>query len=364
MKRLSLPPLSLECRTASCFHLIVFLEHLTEENRIGGSVQCGESNPRSVKAPDVLEGDGSGSLTPSQSDVDKGFQKKSLVKKRDQRGPESLDSQTKPWARSTTPPYKKTVINTQFPADKEGGASAQLRRNSSSAGRLQGFCNNVPGRRECKKAEAYLPSGKKRPKSLEITTYSSEGEPPNSEALLSPEKTMNGNPHPAPTPMGVNILNEGTAGALEKGSGNPEPPTAPNEETSRNTPSKTPLTADGKHTTSWKENGTWSSETPGSLGKMAGSTFYESYNPEEPLSLCEKPAQIPEDPAFLASTACKGILSQLSRVSFYLYHIFIAGIPGCLQRSPCKCDADPEECSFSHLAQRVASNLCQVRLRI
>ncbi|XP_036050439.1 pyrin [Onychomys torridus] len=316
-------------------------EHLTEENRIGGPVQSsGENKPKSVKVPDVPEGDGtrqsgdgSDGLLPSQAEVEKGSQKKSLVKRRDPRGPESMDSQPKPWARGTAPPHRRNPGTTQSPGDKESRASAQLRRNASSAGRLQGLCSNVPGKRDCKKAEAYLPSGKKRPKSLEITTYSSQGEPPDSEGLLTPEETTDGNPHLAPSSLRIAVLNEGPTGALEKGSENPEPSMVPNEETFRNTPSKTSLTGEEKCTTSWKENGTGSPEIPGSSGKMAASTCCESCGPEEPLPLCGKPAQAPEDPASLGSTACKGIL-------------------------PCsrKHDAGPGGCTFSHLAQRVASD--------
>ncbi|OBS82381.1 hypothetical protein A6R68_23619 [Neotoma lepida] len=288
-------------------------EHLTEENRIGGSVQSsGENKPKSVKVPDVQEGDGtrqsgdgSDGLSPSQSEVEKGSQKKSLVKRRDPRGPESLDSQTKPWAKGTAPLYRRSLVTIQSPGDKESRASAQLRRNASSAGRLQGLGNNVPGKRDCKKAEAYLPSGKKRPKSLEITSYSSQGELPNSEALLTPEETTDGNPHPAPTSIRTAILNEGPTRAREKGSGNPEASMVPNEETFRNMPSKTWLIGEEKRTTSCKENGTGNPETPASLGKTAGSIFCKSCNPEVPLSLCEKPAQTPEDAASLGSTACK-----------------------------------------------------------
>ena len=192
---------SLEYSTASWLYLIVFLEHLIEENRVGGSVQSSvENKAKSVKVPDVPEGDGtqqnndeSDTLPSSQAEVGKGPQKKSLTKRKDQRGPESLDSQTKPWTRSTAPLYRRTQ-GTQSPGDKESTASAQLRRNVSSAGRLQGLYNNAPGRRESKKAEVYvyLPSGKKRPRSLEITTYSREGEPPNSEVLPTQEETRNG----------------------------------------------------------------------------------------------------------------------------------------------------------------------------
>ncbi|KAL6091881.1 hypothetical protein STEG23_002807 [Scotinomys teguina] len=287
-------------------------EHLTEENRVDGSVQSsGENKAKSVKVPDILEGDGtrrsgdgSDGLPPSQSEVEKGSQKKSLVKRRDPRGPESLDSQTKPWARSPASLYRRSLVIPQSPGDKESRASAQLRRNASSAGRLQGLCNNVPGKRDCKKVEAFLPSGKKRPKSLEITTYSTQGESPNSEALLTPEETTDGNPHLAPTA----ILNEGPTGALEKDPGNPEPSMVPNEETVRNLPFKTSLIGEEKRTTSWKENGTGSPETPVNLGKTAGGTRCESCDPELPLSLCEKTAQTPEDPASSGSTVGKGIL--------------------------------------------------------
>lgn len=245
-------------------------EHLTEENRPGGSVQSsGDTKPKSVKASDVLEGDGtmpsgdgSQNLPPSQSEVEKGSQKKSQVKRKDQRGPESLDSQTKPGAKSAAPLYRRGPGTTQCPGNKDREAKAQLRRNASSAGRLQGLYNSSPGRRESKKAEAYLPSGKQRPRSLEMTTYSSKGEPPGPEAFLTPEETMTLNPHS--------------------------------------------LTGEKKRTMSLKENETERPETPESLGKMAGSSFCESCNSEMPLSLWENAAQTPEDVAPSGPTACKG----------------------------------------------------------
>ncbi|CAO2642026.1 Mefv [Lemmus lemmus] len=288
-------------------------EHLTEENRLGGSVQSsGDTKPKSVKAPDVVKGDGtkpsgdgSQSLPPSQSEVEKGPQKKSLVKRKDQRGPEILDSQTKSWAKSATPLYRRVLGTTQCPGNKDSEANAQLRRNASSAGRLQGLYNNSPGRRDCKKAEAYLPSGKKRPRSLEITTYSSK-EPPDAEALLAPEETMTVNPHLSPGPMREAILKEETTSVLEMSSGNPEPSMVPSEETLRNIPSKTSLTGEKKRTVSWEENETGRLETPESLGKTASSSFCESCNPEGPLSLCENTAQAHDDPAPSGPTACKG----------------------------------------------------------
>ncbi|XP_030105049.1 pyrin isoform X3 [Mus musculus] len=311
-------------------------EHLIEENRVGGSVQSSvENKAKSVKVPDVPEGDGtqqnndeSDTLPSSQAEVGKGPQKKSLTKRKDQRGPESLDSQTKPWTRSTAPLYRRTQ-GTQSPGDKESTASAQLRRNVSSAGRLQGLYNNAPGRRESKKAEVYvyLPSGKKRPRSLEITTYSREGEPPNSEVLPTQEETRNG----SLIRMRTATLNGRTTGALEKGTGIPEHSMVLDEKTFRNMSSKTSLIGEERCPTSWTENGNGSPETTESSGETAGSILSD---PEVPLSLCEKPAKTPEDPASLGQAACEGTLLQVSR----------------------KCDAGPEKCTFTHLALQVASN--------
>lgn len=313
---------------ALSLYLTVFLEHLTEENRPGGSAQSsGDTKPKSVKAPDIPEGDGtrpsadgSQNLPPSQSEVEKGSQRKSQVKRKDQRGPESLDSQTKPGAKSAAPLYRRGPGTTQCPGNKGSEAKAQLRRNASSAGRLQGLYNSSPGRRESKNAEAYLPSGKQRPRSLEMTTYSSKGEPPGPEALLAPEETMTLNPHSSPGPMKVAILNEETTPVLEKSSGNPEPSMVPKEETLKNILSKTSLTGEKNRTMSLKENETERPETPESSGKTAGSSFCESCNSEMPLSLWENAAQTPEDPA-----ACKGTLPPPPLQNY------VAGIPGCLQ---------------------------------
>ncbi|XP_052050235.1 pyrin isoform X2 [Apodemus sylvaticus] len=285
-------------------------EHLTEENRIGGSAQSSaENTARSVKVPDAPEGDGtqqnndeSDTLPSSQADVGKGPQKKSLAKRKDQRGPESLDSQTRPWARSAAPLNRRTLAS-QSPGDKENMASAQLRRNVSSAGRLQGLCNNVPGRKESKKDEVYLPSGKKRPRSLEMTIYSREGEPPNSEALPTQERTRNGS---LICMRAAAAANGRTAGALEKGTGIPEHSVMLDEETFRNLSSKTSPIGEETCTTSWTENGKRSTETTESSRGRAGSMLCDSCDPDVPLSLCEKPAQTPEDPASLGQAACKG----------------------------------------------------------
>lgn len=320
-------------------------EHLTEENGVGGSVQSSaENKAKGVKGSDVPEedeaqqnDDESDILPPIQAEVGKGPQKKSLAKRKDQRGPESLDSQTKPGARSAAPLYRRTLV-TQSPGDKENRAGAQLRRNASSAGRLQGLYSNVPGRREIKKAEVYLPSGKKRPRSLEITTYSREGEPPNSEALPTQEETRNGSLIRTRT----TTLNGRTTGTLEKGVGIPEHSMMLDEETSRNMSSKISLTREKRCTVSWMENGNGGPETPETLGEMVSSILCDSCNPKVLLSLGEKLAQTPEDPASLGQAASKGILPQRSR----------------------KRDAGPEKCTFTHLAQQVASNFGRSRDKV
>ncbi|XP_021041027.1 pyrin isoform X2 [Mus caroli] len=317
-------------------------EHLIEENRVGGSVQSSaENKAKSVKVSDVPEGDGtqqnhdgSDTLPPSQAEVGKGPQKKSLTKRKDQRGPESLDSQTKPWTRSTAPLYRRTQ-GTQSPGDKESTASAQLRRNVSSAGRLQGLYNNAPGRRESKKAEVYvyLPSGKKRPRSLEITTYSREGEPPNSEALPTEEETRNG----SLIRMRTATLNGRTTGALEKGTGIPEHSMVLDEKTSRNMSSKTSLIGEERCTTSWTENGNGSPETTESSGETAGSILSD---PEVPLSLCEKPAKTSEDSASLGQAACEG--RSQDKAACPLCHTQEGVLRGdtCVQSS-CSCSIAP-----------------------
>lgn len=290
-----------------------------------------------MKVPDVPEGDGtqqnneSDTLPPSQADVGKGPQKKSLAKRKDQRAPESLDSQTRPWARSAAPLNRRTLA-TQSPGDKKSVASAQLRRNVSSAGRLQGLCTNAPGRKESSKAEVYLPSGKKRPKSLEMNTYL-KGEPPNSEAFPIQERTRNG----SLVCMRATTMNGRAMGALEKDRGIPEHSEHPevlDEETFRNLSSKTSLIGEERGTTSWTENGKRSPETTESSKGTAGSMLCDSCDPDVPLSLCEKPDQTPEDPASLGQAAYKGTLPQNSR----------------------KCDVGPEKCTFTHLAQQIALN--------
>ncbi|XP_029425903.1 pyrin isoform X2 [Nannospalax galili] len=289
-------------------------EHSAEEIGTDSYVGSSEENKaKSMNVPGVLESDGqkqsgdqSATLPASQPEVVKRPQKKSPVKRSDQKGPEGLDSQTKPWARSTAPLYRRSPVPSQSPGDKESRASAQLRRNASSAGRLQGlYYNGIPGRRECKKSEVYLPSGKKRPKSLEIT-ISSGGGPPNPEMFLTQKETRNGNPPSAATPRGLPTLDIGTTVSLEKDLGNPEHFIVLEVETCRTTLPKALLAGEKKCTIFWKENGIGGPGTLELSQKMSSSALSESPNPEVPLSVCEKQEQTLEDSASLGSVACKG----------------------------------------------------------
>ncbi|XP_008573178.1 PREDICTED: pyrin [Galeopterus variegatus] len=184
------------------------------------SCSSGENKPKSLKIPagpegdgQRLSGDGAASLLSSQPEAGRGPLKKSQDKRREQKGPEGLDAQGKPWARRSPVPGKPLG---------DIKASAGLRRNASSAGRLQGLSSGALGRRESKKYEVYLPSGKKRPRSLEFTISSEEREPPDPETLLTQEEMRTVNLDSAATPRGDNTLDVGAAGALEKGFRNPE----------------------------------------------------------------------------------------------------------------------------------------------
>ncbi|XP_012921001.1 pyrin [Heterocephalus glaber] len=238
----------------------------------------GENKPKSLKVPDGPAGDehrqsgnGAASLMSSQTEAVKGPQKKSQGKRRDPKGPEGLDLQGKLWARSAALPTRRSPVPTQSqPGNKENGVSTQLRRNASSAGRLQGLCTGALGRRESKKSEVYLPSGKKRPKSLELSSEK-EG-PPNPETLLtSLEEMRNGNADSAATSR------VGAAVTLENGSRNPEYSMVMEEGISRITLSRASLAREEKSTASFEEEGTG---YPDTLGKMTGGLFHKSSNPE------------------------------------------------------------------------------------
>uniref|UniRef100_A0A8C0XML0 B box-type domain-containing protein n=1 Tax=Castor canadensis TaxID=51338 RepID=A0A8C0XML0_CASCN len=257
-------------------HLFVFPEYSAQESGIDTSaVSSRESKPKNLKELDGQEGDGQRQssngavdMQSSQPEAGRGPQKKCQSKRRDQKVPE--DTQSKLWARGTVAISRRGPLTTQMPGDKDSRVSAQLRRNASSAGRLQGLCNVALGRRESKKFEVYLPSGKKRPKSLEIPISSGEGELPNPETFLIAEQSRNANSDSAATPRV----------ALEKGSRNPEHSVVLQELAFGSTPSNAPLPGEKKCTASWEESGTGEPETPEALGKVAGGICHKPSNPE------------------------------------------------------------------------------------
>uniref|UniRef100_A0A8C9PJJ2 Pyrin n=1 Tax=Spermophilus dauricus TaxID=99837 RepID=A0A8C9PJJ2_SPEDA len=180
----------------------------------------GENKLKSQKEPDGPEGDGqqqsgggAASLPSSQHEAGRGPQKKSQSKRRDQKGPEVLDVQGKPLARSTGLPSKRSLALAQLPGEKEIRKSAQLRRNDRWA----------PGRKESKKSEVYLHSVKPRPRSFEFIIPSEDRESSNAETILtSLEKMKNAKPDSAASPRGRVILDGEATVALEKGSTNPD----------------------------------------------------------------------------------------------------------------------------------------------
>nr|KAF6490205.1 MEFV innate immuity regulator, pyrin [Molossus molossus] len=193
------------------------------------SCSSGENKPKSLKIPDGLEGDRqqqSGDGAASQPEAGKGPQKKPQGKRRDQKGSEGLDVQAKPGPRGMTLSSRKSPLPRRLQGEKGAESSVRLRRNASSAGRLQGLssgsCAGSPGRKECKISEAYVPSKKNRPKSLEFTISSGERTPPNSETLLPQEKMRSENLDSAATLSKVATLDVGATVAPEKGSRNPE----------------------------------------------------------------------------------------------------------------------------------------------
>nr|XP_045017230.1 pyrin [Jaculus jaculus] len=281
-------------------------EHSTQEKETDISTGSPrETKPRNGKVPDASEGDGQGqssdgsaNLPASQPEVGKGPQKKPPGRRRDQKGAEALDAQSKLWARGSAPLSRSPI---QSPGAKERKASAQLRRNASSAGRLQGLCSGSLGRREGKKSEAYLPSGKKRPKSLEITIPPGDEDPPNPEALQTQEKARLGKLGTGAPARGGAPPDGGAPVALEKGSGFLV------GETLRNTLPSASLSGEGKCTTPREEDGVRGPEISETSGKTAGSVPHEFPNPEGLFLLpYGKQTGHLEDPASLGLMASKG----------------------------------------------------------
>ncbi|XP_059548880.1 pyrin isoform X1 [Myotis daubentonii] len=258
------------------------------------SCSSGENKPKSLKMPNGLEGDRqqqSGDGAASQPEAGKGPQKKPQGKRRDQKGSEGLDVQGKPGARGVTLCSRRSPLPSKQPGEKGSESSVGLRRNASSAGRLQGLSSGSYagslGRKESKASEARSPSKKNRPRSLEFTISSRERALSNLETLLPQEKVKSENLDSAATPSKVATLDVGATMAVEKGSRNPEHSVTMDRGTLRNTLSNVLL--DGKETT-WEhpeytalleKNRIEGPETPKTLGEAVGS---ELSNPEVPPS--------------------------------------------------------------------------------
>uniref|UniRef100_H0VFD0 Pyrin n=1 Tax=Cavia porcellus TaxID=10141 RepID=H0VFD0_CAVPO len=240
----------------------------------------GENKSKSLKVPNDPAGDGQRqsaegavSLLSSQTEAVRGPQKKSLGKRRDPKGPEGLDAQGKLLGRSTVLPARRSPVPTQQqPGNLEIQRSIKLRRNASSAGRLQGLSSGALGKRDCKKSEVYLPSGKQRPKSLEFTISSEKEEPSNPETLLtSLEEMRNTNVHSAAISRGAASV------ALENGSRNAERFGVMEEGAFKITLSSACLATDEKSTASTEEYGTGHPDTE---GKIAGRPQDEAACPQ------------------------------------------------------------------------------------
>nr|XP_036880344.1 pyrin [Manis javanica] len=277
-------------------HRAVSPEYPTQESGANGSAtSCtsGENKPESMRIPDGLDGDrrgqsgdGATSLPASQLEAARGPQKKPPGKRRDPRAVEGLTAQGKPGARPGTLCSRRSAVPSKLHGDRASDPEVRLRRNASSAGRLQGLSSGLLtgslGRGKSKISEVYLPSGKRRPKSLEFTVSAGERDPPNPETLLPQEKTGRGNPDSVAT---ASI--EATV-APEKGSRDPE------HSVIRNTLSNVSLaeekTWEHPESTPLKKNGIENSESSETLGEVVGSTLHAS-NPEAPPSSDKKGPQ-------------------------------------------------------------------------
>ena len=291
------------------FQLIVFSECRIQESDADSSAMSGSSGemkPKSLKTPDGLEGDkqrqsadGAGCPPSSQPEAGRGPQKKPLGKQRDQKGSEGLEVQSKLGSRNTTLSSKRSPLLTKVLREKEKGSypSVRLRRNASSAGRLQGLTSGSfagsPGRRETKISEVYLPSGKKRPKSLELNISPEETGPLNPEILLLQEKMNTENPSSATTASEVATLKTGLTVTMEKGSRNPEHATTLEGTALRNTPFSVPLA--GKMMIGEHLEPTAPSERSGTGAPKASGVPHEPSDPEVSPSSGKKGPQSPED---------------------------------------------------------------------
>uniref|UniRef100_A0A2I3SZR8 Pyrin n=1 Tax=Pan troglodytes TaxID=9598 RepID=A0A2I3SZR8_PANTR len=213
-------------------HRAAIQEYSTQENGTDDSAassSLGENKPRSLKTPDHPEGNegngprpyggGAASLRRSQPESGRGLSRKPLSKRRD-KASEGLDAQGKPRTRSPALPGGRSPGPCRAPEGDQ--AEVRLRRNASSAGRLQGLAGGAPGRKECRPFEVYLPSGKMRPRSLEVTISTGEKAPANPEILLTLEETTAANLNSATEPRARPTPDGGASADLKEGPGNPE----------------------------------------------------------------------------------------------------------------------------------------------
>ncbi|XP_034877952.1 pyrin isoform X3 [Mirounga leonina] len=278
-------------------------EYLIQEsgpNSSAMSCSSGENKPKGLRIPDGLEGDrqrqsgdGALSLPPSQHEAGRGPQKKPQGKPRDQKGSQGLDVLGKPWARSMTLSPRRSLLPGK-PQGEKWSPSGRLRRNASSLGRLQGLdCESFTGSLERVKpriSEKHLPSGQKRPRSLEFTFFLGEREPPNPETLLPQEKIRSDHPDSAATASEVATLDVGATVAPEKGSKNPEQSMILKGGVFRNTLSNVSLSGDQmtwEHPESIgpsKKNGIEGQEPSETLREVVGSEVHQPSGPEVPPS--------------------------------------------------------------------------------
>lgn len=287
--------------------LLVFSEYPIQESGTScAEVSCssGENNFKNLKIPDDPEkdrqrqsGDGATSLLASQPEAGRGTQKKSQGKRRDQKSLEGLDMQGKPGARGVILPSRRSPLPSKLQGEKGKNLSVGLRRNASSAGRLQGISSGSSpgsmGRKECKVSEAHLPS-KTRPKSLDFTISSGEREPFNPDILFPQEKMRSETLDSTAIPSEVATLEVGAAVAPERGSRNSEHCVILGGTAFRNTLSNISLTKEEKrceHPESIgpsEKNGSEGPETLKTLGEVVGSVLHGPSNPEIPPSSGKK----------------------------------------------------------------------------
>ncbi|XP_040853495.1 pyrin-like [Ochotona curzoniae] len=201
-------------------------------------------------------GDSTPSLLASQPEAGRGSQKKPQGKRRDPKCP-SLDAQGKLLGRRSPGLCKPS-------GGRPAEVSAQLRRNVSSAGRLQGHYGVQLARKEQRKADLYLDSGKKRPKSLEFTISSEDKEASKPGSLLAGEEIGAGN-------------------TTRMNARNPEQSTVPQRGPFRNTPPSALVTTEEESTAPWGEKGIEGTETPDTQGAAAEDALCQASDPDVQL---------------------------------------------------------------------------------